>query len=88
MKDIRKNVKSHYLLDVLKATFGCEYVSDLHFLSTSQKVRLKYLLEEINAEDFSLQEWNNALDYIVKEPAQPTPGKAKAALQAALFKEQ
>jgi len=77
-----------YLLDILRDKFGCEYVSDLHFLGDSQKMRLMYLLEDLEAEDFSLQEWNNALDYIAKEPAQDTPAKAKAALQAALCKEQ
>lgn len=69
-----------YLLDLLREKSGCEYVSDLHFLDEMQKARLAYHLEKVDAEDYLLREWNDALAYIVKAPAQETVEKAKETL--------
>ena len=44
---------------------GCAYLSDLHWLSGGQKMRLAREIERIEAPEASLHEWNDALEYLL-----------------------
>lgn len=72
------------LLDVMAVQMGCMYLSDLRFLSSGQRVALARKLEKIPPRTSDLHDWNDALDYLVGGPAQPTAEEARAALIAGL----
>ena len=52
------------LLDYLAWRVGCDYLSDLRFLTSAQKLRLLHVLESVPAEAASPNEWTDALDYL------------------------
>ena len=72
------------LLDYLQWKMGCAYLSDLHWLSGGQKMRLAQELERIEAPEASMHEWNDALEYLAGRGPEPTAQAARAALIAAL----
>ena len=72
------------LLDYLQWKMGCAYLSDLHWLSGGQKMRLAREIERIEAPEVSLHEWNDALEYLAGRGPEPTAQAARAALIAAL----
>ncbi len=71
-------------MDVLAAEMGCEYVSDLHFLSCCQRVRLAGKVERIPADAAALFEWNDALYYLARGRPERTAQAAKERLLALL----
>jgi hypothetical protein len=56
------------LLDILMVYASCTYMSDLHYLSGSQRMRLARKLGKLLPEAYSLWQWNDALTYLVDEP--------------------
>ena len=72
------------LLEYLAYQAGCAYLSDLHSLNGSQRVRLARLLEQIPADAADLHTWNDALDYLAQAPPANTAEAARERLSAAL----
>lgn len=68
------------LLDMLSSQAGCTYLSDLRYLSGWQKLRLAWTLERMPVDAADLKEWNDALDYLVREPPQETTQAARERL--------
>lgn len=57
------------LLDYLAWRAGCDYLSDLRFLTSAQRLRLLHVLESVPAEAASLAQWRDALDYLTGQDA-------------------
>lgn len=53
------------LLDKLVGIVDCMYISNLHHQTMLSLEQLKQI-EAINVDDYSLKEWQDALDYIIK----------------------
>ena len=68
------------LLDYFQGKLQCEYLSDLHWLGNAQRARLTQEVERLSAADASLQEWNDALEYLLGQSPQPTTEAARDAL--------
>ncbi|MGI5958313.1 MAG: hypothetical protein ACOX60_02705 [Massiliimalia sp.] len=73
-------VASQSLLDFLAFQMGCNYLSDLRFLSGVQQKILIKKLELLQPCEEDVQEWNDLLEYLVGIPSQSTAAKAKQAL--------
>lgn len=58
------------LIDHLAQTIGCEYISDLPFLAAEGNDVLVAVVKQQIPEDYSLRDWNDALEYLVQSPAQ------------------
>lgn len=73
------------LLDILAAKTGCTYLSDLTF--PKNKIHILHPLRKIDASDFTLHEWKDALKYLTGRPsAVSTQQQAKQALMDYLMK--
>lgn len=68
------------LIDYLAEKSNCTYVSDLHYLNRSQKQSLADEIRKISPFDFSLNDWNDALEYIVCAKPDALPISAKDCL--------
>ena len=68
------------LLDYLAWQAGCAYLSDLHFLTPAQRVRLRGAVEALPPESAPLRSWNDAAAYIVGTGPAATPEAAREAL--------
>lgn len=53
------------LLEVLAGKAGCMYLSDLK--RPEMKIHIAHQLYQINASDFSLKEWKDAVQYLASE---------------------
>lgn len=53
------------LLELISFKTGCMYLSDLH--QSHQLLFIQHAIREIPVEEFSLQEWNDAVEYITGE---------------------
>lgn len=70
-----ESVKTMGLLDILAAKSGCMYLSDL---SEGKRLLLPHDLMGIEAEAFSLREWEDAVSYLTgEERSFETPEQAK-----------
>lgn len=68
------------LLDALSMRAGCTCLSDLHALNEWQRVRLARELEQVPADAAELKEWNDALQYLFRDPPQDTAETARERL--------
>lgn len=68
------------LIDYLAEKINCTYVSDLHYLDRSQKQSLANEIQKISPCNFSLNDWNDALEYIVCGKPDTLPISAKNSL--------
>ena len=68
------------LIDYLARGAGCEYVSELNYLSFSQKESLISVLAQMDPGTYPLAKWNEALSYLAKLPPQKTVEEARRAL--------
>lgn len=68
------------LVDHLAGALNCEYVGQLHYLNKQGNERLISLLKGIPTTWFSHWDWNDALNYLVFQPAQETEEKSKSLL--------
>lgn len=76
-----KYVMDRPLLDVIAKELCCEYLSDLRFMRSSSWIRVARFIEEtVSAADASLNEWNDALSYLVNAPAEKTQAEARQRL--------
>lgn len=82
----RNNALTLPLLEYLSYRAGCAYLSDLRYISDWQRVQLARVLEKIPAEAADLRTWNDALEYLAREPSEPTAEEARARLITTLSK--
>ena len=69
------------LLDLMSLQMGCDYLSDLRFLSRSQRMALAEKLKRFPAKDDDLCDWNDALEYLTGDSTpRATAEDARAAL--------
>lgn len=68
------------LLERCTEEVGCTYLSDLRYLDTKARFRLAGAVEQIPPGDYSLVEWNDALDYLAGGAPAPSTGEAKQRL--------
>lgn len=71
---------THPLLEHLAYISGSRYLSDLHYLDASRYRRIAQTLENISPESVSLQEWNDALNYLTGAGPAPSPSAARKML--------
>lgn len=65
------------LLERCTEEVGCTYLSDLRYLDTKARFRLAGAVEQIPPGEYSLAEWNDALDYLAGGAPAPSAGEAK-----------
>ena len=68
------------LLERCTEEVGCTYLSDLRYLDTKERFRLAGAVEQIPPGEYSLTEWNDALDYLAGGAPAPSTGEAKQRL--------
>ena len=68
------------LFELLQEKVGCEYISDLPFAAKQNPLAVIHAVASIRPSDFTLHQWNDALEYIVKAPAQHTDIEAYSLL--------
>lgn len=68
------------LLERCTEEVGCTYLSDLRYLDTEERFRLAGAVEQIPPGEYSLTEWNDALDYLAGGAPAPSTGEAKQRL--------
>ena len=68
------------LLEYLAWQAGCAYLSDLHFLTPAQRVRLRRAVEALPPESVPLRSWNDAAASIAGAGPAATPEAAREAL--------
>lgn len=74
------------LLDVLSSKACCDYLSDLRNLCGREQLRLAQELEKLPPGSASLSDWNDALNYLLNEPPQPTREAAREQLLRGLHR--
>lgn len=73
------------LLDLIAAQMGCDFLSDLRFLDSTQRAALAEKLKQLPARASNLHDWNDALQYLTGDSApRATADEARAALIAGL----
>ena len=72
------------LLDLLSIQMKCEYLSDLHFLSSEQYRYLAQRLGRLTPREEDMGEWNDVLTYLTDAPPEITARAAKERLVALL----
>lgn len=55
------------LVDYLATQLGCEFISDLRFLTSLERLTLARVIKKLQPADFPLHEWNDAIQYIVNK---------------------
>ena len=68
------------LLELLAIQMGCEYLSDLRYLTIAQRNYLVQKLIPLSPRQEDLRDWNKVLTYLTGEPAEKTALAAKARL--------
>lgn len=76
--------KKRDLFDYLHEKVGCEYISDLPVVARQNPKIITQALSAIQPSDYPLTQWNDALNYLVKAPAQETAKDAYALLISTL----
>lgn len=61
--------KTTGLLDRLSQEFGCEFLSDLKSMVFQRRTWAVQLLQKIEAEEYSVEEWNDTHHYLLGQPA-------------------
>lgn len=73
------------LLDLMAIQMGCDYLSDLRFLSSAQRELLAEKLKRLPVRDDDLRDWNDALEYLTGDSIpKVTAEAAMAALVSGL----
>ena len=68
------------LVDYLFYRLGCAFLSDLRYLTGTEREKLCGVLRGISPDAASLQEWNDALGYLTNAAPEPTASAAKERL--------
>lgn len=74
-----------YLIDHMAEIIGCEYISDLPIIAANGDSRIIGLLKQFTPQDYSLRDWNDALEYLVQKPAQTSQEAAYELLISTLI---
>ena len=77
-------MKRQGLLDRAAACLGCHCIPDLSYLTQYQRCILATHIEDYDVEQYSLLDWNDALEYLCRKSSEATEIAAKEALLAAL----
>lgn len=72
------------LLDEAATFMKVQYLSDLRFLSTNGRSRLAAFLETFDAAEYTLFQWNDAIEYLKAGVKQQTAQEARAQFLRAL----
>lgn len=72
------------LLDEAATFMKVQYLSDLRFLSTDGRSRLAAFLETFDAAEYTLFQWNDAIEYLKAGVKQQTAQVARVQLLRAL----
>jgi len=75
-----------FLLKTLQDKTGCQYLSDLRFLSDEGKRQAAQWIHDTPPEAAALAEWNDALAYLTGEPPVQTVQLAREQLLLHLLK--
>ena len=67
---------------------GCDFLSDLRFLNSTQRAELAQKLEKLSANAFGLHDWNDALEYMAGQPSEQSAAEAREALLRCLKNEE
>lgn len=84
MPGVRKRAGGTSLLDLLTAQMGCDYLSDLRFLDSTQRAALAERLKWLPDRASSLRDWNDAVYLTGDSVPRVTAEEVKAALIAGL----
>ena len=85
MEKIREGSGRTDLLEQLSARMGCQYLSDLR--GTKRRFQCRAALDEIPAEEYTTETWNDAIYYITGEKTEySTSTEAKKGLMIRLEK--
>jgi len=76
--------KKKGLLDDASDYMGCQYLSDLRYLTPYQRCILAAHIETHDVKQYSLFEWNDALEYLCRRSPKTTVIAAKEALLRSL----
>ena len=76
------------LLDLIAGQMGCDFLSDLRFLNSTQRAELAQKLEKLSADAFGLHDWNDALEYMAGQPPEQSAAEAREALLLCLKNEE
>ena len=83
-EELRYDQSHSSLLDEAAAFMKVQYLSDLRFLSTDGRSRLAAFLETFDAAEYTLFQWNDAIEYLKAGVKQQTAQVARAQLLRAL----
>lgn len=72
------------LLDYLTLCMGSCRISDLRVMNQERKCEMAFYIEPLSASDASVEEWNDALQYLTGGAPRKTAEEGKAALCRAL----
>lgn len=72
------------LLDDAAAFMKVQYLSDLRSLCSDERVRLARFFEAFDATEYTLFQWNDAIEYLSAGVKQQTPQAARTQLLHAL----
>ena len=70
------------LLDLIAIQMGCDYLSDLRYLSRDRQLYLAEKLKNLHARESALRDWNAALAYLTPDS---TPRSSAEEARAALI---
>ena len=85
MEKIREGGGRTDLLEQLSSRMGCQYLSDLR--GTKRRFQCRAALDEIPAEEYTTETWNDAIYYITGEKTEySTSTEAKKGLMIRLEK--
>ena len=65
------------LLDLLAIQMGCTYLSDLRFLTQTQRICLAHKLGHLAPQEEDLYQWNDALEYLTGAAREASALEAK-----------
>ena len=68
------------ILEHLARLMGCEYLSDLKYLDKRSRTVLAGLVEKLDPEQATVEEWNDALAYLTGQDPMPDAARARQAL--------
>ena len=68
------------IIDYIALKMGVRNLSDLHYMDATDRLAVCRMVEKINAEDESLEGWNDALHYLVGEPPAESQADARSRL--------
>ena len=83
-EELRYDQSHSSLLDEAAAFMKVQYLSDLRLLSTDGRSRLAAFLETFDAAEYTLFQWNDAIEYLKAGVKQQTAQVARAQLLRAL----